>query len=110
MSRLLIVSNRLPITVKHDHGGPRVSRSPGGLATGLSGPHERSGGLWLGWPGELGKLSQEQRAELDQRFAELGVVPLSAPAGEMNRFYEGFSNGALWPLFHYLLDRVRLDS
>ena len=42
MPRLLIVSNRLPVTVKSDDGAPAVTPSTGGLATGMSGPHERA--------------------------------------------------------------------
>ncbi len=110
MSRILLVSNRLPVTVKLEHGSLRVARSPGGLATGLSGPHQRSKGLWLGWPGDVSRLSPEQRVELERRLHELRLVPLYLSPGEHSRFYEGFSNGVLWPLFHYLLDRVRLDS
>ncbi|HZA93258.1 MAG TPA: bifunctional alpha,alpha-trehalose-phosphate synthase (UDP-forming)/trehalose-phosphatase, partial [Gemmatimonadales bacterium] len=29
-------------------------------------------------------------------------------ADQVARYYEGFSNGVLWPLFHYLLDQVPL--
>src|SRR5437016_6153746 len=56
MSRLLIVSNRLPVTVKLDHGEIVVTQSAGGLATGLRGPHQRSESLWLGWPGDVSRL------------------------------------------------------
>ena len=45
VDRLLIVSNRLPVTVKAELGEVRVVPSAGGLATGLRGPHERSNGL-----------------------------------------------------------------
>ena len=51
MSRVLIVANRLPITVKVTETGVDVQRSTGGLATGLQGPHEQSDGLWIGWSG-----------------------------------------------------------
>ena len=51
MSRLLIVANRLPVTVKVTEAGVDVQRSTGGLATGLQGPHEQSDGLWIGWSG-----------------------------------------------------------
>ena len=34
-------------------------------------------------------------------------VPLSAD--QITRFYEGFSNGVLWPLFHYLLEQIPLQ-
>lgn len=53
MNRLLIVSNRLPVTVKLDGGDIQIIASAGGLATALKGPHERSDSLWIGWPGDL---------------------------------------------------------
>ena len=81
MPRLLLVSNRLPVTVKAEKEHVSVVRSAGGLATGLSGPHERSGGLWIGWPGDVSRLSSAQRAEVEAQLAELRCVPLYlAPA------------------------------
>src|SRR4051812_36903261 len=109
MRRLLLVSNRLPVTAKTEHGQLVVGRSSGGLATGLRGPHDQSGGLWLGWPGDVARLTHAQRAELERQLAELRTVPLYLSAGEVDRYYESFANGVLWPLFHYLLDRVPLD-
>lgn len=106
MSRLLLVSNRLPITVKVDRGELSIVPSTGGLATGLRGPHERSGGLWIGWPGESSRLDEAQQAKLSRALADLHAVPISLSAAEVSQFYEGFSNGVLWPLFHYLLDRI----
>ena len=48
--RIVIVSNRLPVTVNHDADGRLTFRaSAGGLATGLASlTMER---LWIGWPG-----------------------------------------------------------
>ncbi|MRG96862.1 bifunctional alpha,alpha-trehalose-phosphate synthase (UDP-forming)/trehalose-phosphatase [Polyangium spumosum] len=110
MSRILLVSNRLPVTVKVEHGEVLVTRSPGGLATGMKGPHERSGGLWLGYPGDIARLAPDQRTALEARLEELRYVPLHLSSGEVSRYYEGFSNGVLWPLFHYLLDRIPLGD
>lgn len=109
MSRILIVSNRLPVSVKAERGGVAVSTSPGGLATGLTGPHQESGGLWIGWPGNVSGLSPVQRKQLEQRLEELRVLPIYLTDQEHDRYYRGFSNGALWPLYHYLLDKVALD-
>ncbi len=106
MSRLLLVSNRLPVTVKAEKDQVSVVRSPGGLATGLSGPHERSGGLWIGWPGDVSRLSGAQRAEVERQLSALRCVPLHLSPSEVSRYYEGYSNRALWPLCHYLLDRI----
>jgi trehalose 6-phosphate synthase/phosphatase len=110
MARVLIVSNRLPITVKRTEGGFEVERSAGGLATGLHGVHERSGGLWIGWPGVADdELSDEDREGLGPRFEELRVVPVALSTDEVERYYEGFCNGILWPLFHYLLGTLPLE-
>ena len=104
--RLILVSNRLPVTVKQERGEITVTRSSGGLATGLRGPHEQSGGLWIGWPGDVSRISEVQRRKLDAHLEELRCVPVYLSGAEVSRYYDGFSNAVLWPLFHYLLDRI----
>ncbi|RKH66832.1 bifunctional alpha,alpha-trehalose-phosphate synthase (UDP-forming)/trehalose-phosphatase [Corallococcus aberystwythensis] len=106
MARLLLVSNRLPVTVKAEKDAVSVGRSAGGLATGLSRPHERSGGLWIGWPGDVSRLTDAQRTQVEKQLSDLRCVPLYLSASEVSRFYEGYSNRVLWPLCHYMLDRV----
>ncbi|RKH34403.1 bifunctional alpha,alpha-trehalose-phosphate synthase (UDP-forming)/trehalose-phosphatase [Corallococcus sicarius] len=106
MPRLLLVSNRLPVTVKVEKDSVSVVRSAGGLATGLSQPHERSGGVWIGWPGDVSRLTDTQRTRVEQQLADLRCVPLYLSASEVSRFYEGYSNRVLWPLCHYMLDRI----
>lgn len=110
MSRVLIVSNRLPITVKRTQEGIEVERSAGGLATGLRGVHERGGGMWIGWPG-VGDdtLSDAERASIAPRLDELRVVPVPLTEDEIHSYYEGFCNGILWPLFHYLMGTLPLE-
>ncbi len=110
MSRLLVVSNRLPVTVSVSHGKAVVTASMGGLATGLKGPFERSGGLWIGWPGDLSGLEEAERAGALAELEKLRTVPVQLTTEEVRSYYEDFSNGVLWPLFHYLLDRIPLDS
>ncbi|MBA3550470.1 MAG: bifunctional alpha,alpha-trehalose-phosphate synthase (UDP-forming)/trehalose-phosphatase, partial [Nannocystis sp.] len=110
MARLIVVSNRLPVTVAVSHGHATVEPSMGGLATGLRGPFDRSQGLWIGWPGDLSRLTPEVRASVLGELTELRTLPVELTAEEVNSYYEDFSNGVLWPLFHYLLDRVPLHS
>ncbi len=106
MKRLLIVSNRLPVTVTTTDGKAEVKQSAGGLATGLRGPHEASGGLWIGWPGDMDKLDDEQRAAVARELARLRAVPVPIDQEEIEGYYTGLANGVLWPLFHYLIDRI----
>jgi trehalose 6-phosphate synthase/phosphatase len=109
MSRLLIVANRLPITVTAVDGGVEVQRSPGGLATGLMRPHENADGLWIGWSGAPSDLPPEQQAALGRELEAMRLVGVPLSADLVSRFYEGYANGVLWPLFHYLLDQVPLQ-
>jgi trehalose 6-phosphate synthase/phosphatase len=108
-ARLLIVSNRSPVTVAVDGEVVRVEPSTGGLATGLSGPHERGDGVWVGWPGYTGALDPAHAATVAKRLAELRVVPVSLTADEVRDYYEGVSNGVLWPLFHSLVGLLPLE-
>src|SRR5579859_6377360 len=106
VGRVILVSNRLPVTVKVDDGHLRVERSTGGLATGLRGPHERTGGTWVGWPGDVSPLNDEQVRQLEGHLRELRCTPVFLSSAEVSQYYDGFSNAVLWPLFHYLLDRI----
>src|SRR4051794_732909 len=108
MPRVLIVANRLPVTVRATDTGVEVQKSTGGLATGLLRPHEQSGGLWIGWSGASDELTSEQRAQLDEQLAGMRLVGVPLTQDQVTRYYEGFSNGVLWPLFHYLVDQIPL--
>jgi trehalose 6-phosphate synthase/phosphatase len=107
VSRLLVISNRLPFTVQQTESGPKLLPSSGGLASALSSYLQRrkqeSPGLefaWLGWPGaELTPAQSEQLQTL--ALHEHGAYPISLDAAEMTQFYAGFCNSTLWPLFHY---------
>ena len=109
MSRVLIVSNRLPISVSRQEGQLRVSPSAGGLATGLRGVHEKSGGLWIGWPGYGGEATEAERQRLADRYRDLNLVPVELSPDEVERYYEQFCNGVLWPLLHYLIGELPLQ-
>ncbi|MEZ5418893.1 MAG: bifunctional alpha,alpha-trehalose-phosphate synthase (UDP-forming)/trehalose-phosphatase [Vicinamibacterales bacterium] len=108
--RLLIVSNRLPVTARVHDGAVTLVRSAGGLATGLGPWHESSGGLWIGWPGETPALDAAGRADLEQQLETHGIVPVHLSSEQVERHYNGFSNRVLWPFCHYLIDRVPLDA
>jgi trehalose 6-phosphate synthase/phosphatase len=106
--RVLIVSNRLPVTVRADADGVEVQPSVGGVATGLRGPHERSGGLWIGWPGLVDPLPEKDRPALTRQLEGMRLVEVPLTHEEVERYYEAYSNGVLWPLFHYFASELPL--
>ena len=105
--RILLVSNRLPVSITPDSESIVVKPSAGGLATGLRSVHASGASLWFGWPGVNTEPGAE-REPIAQALPE-SVVPVHFNDDEMTRFYDGIANGVIWPLFHYLLDRVPSD-
>ncbi|MGI8694718.1 MAG: alpha,alpha-trehalose-phosphate synthase (UDP-forming) [Geodermatophilaceae bacterium] len=94
-SSVVIVANRLPVDQVTDNDGEtRWQRSPGGLVSALEPFMRQRSGAWLGWSGAAGKAP----AEFDHEGLHLVPVPLSEE--EIDRYYEGFSNASLWPLYH----------
>ena len=49
--RIVVVSNRLPVTVEQEPEGFRVEPSSGGLVTALRPLLKESAGVWIGWTG-----------------------------------------------------------
>lgn len=108
-ARLLIASNRLPLTVTDEGSGLTIQPSVGGLATGLRRVHERSRGKWIGWPGSTDHLDCLAKREMMRRFDAQRVVPLTLGAREELDLYGGIANGALWPVFHGRLDLASIE-
>lgn len=100
MRRPILVANRLPVTigVNTETGEQTLTHSVGGLVTGLRPLHESSGGLWVGYPGA--DPSDEIRRQLNER----NLVPVDLDTEDYSDYYDGYSNDALWPLFHYFIE------
>jgi trehalose 6-phosphate synthase/phosphatase len=94
--------------VRSERGELSVTPSQGGLATGLGDLHAAGEGLWIGWPGETWRLTGEQHRALEARLDPLRLLPVELSSAEVERYYDGFANGVLWPLLHAQLDRLPL--
>ena len=111
MTRLMLVSNRLPVTVEKQKGRLHVSRSVGGLATGLDSLYRSRESLWIGWPGiTKEKLNSETMQEIDQRLAKERCIPVHLNRRDLLGYYYGFSNNTIWPLFHYFTHEAIYDE
>lgn len=100
MAKTIIVSNRLPISLRHRNGRFEFKPSAGGLATGLGSIYKSGENIWIGWPGNTVE-DPEQRAEIILELHDLKMAPVFLTREDVEQFYEGFSNETLWPAFHY---------
>jgi trehalose 6-phosphate synthase len=91
----VVVANRLPVDLeKLPDGTQRWKASPGGLVAAIAPMLRSREGAWVGWPGVADAEAEP--------FVDDGLTlhPVSLTAKDVEDYYEGFSNGTLWPLYH----------
>jgi trehalose 6-phosphate synthase/phosphatase len=109
IKRLVVVSNRLPIVLGKDDGGWTIQPGAGGLVTALAPVLRDRGGLWIGWPGTTNPAALSAIRQAEQADVGYRLEPVMLTEEELDRYYYGFSNEILWPLFHDLPGRCNFD-
>lgn len=94
--RLLLLSNRLPITIKRSEDGSySFSMSSGGLVTGLSGLGKTTSFQWYGWPGL--EIPENEVEGVSRRLRdEYGAHPVFVDDELADKHYNGFSSKNLF--------------
>lgn len=105
MPRTILVSNRLPVTLRQNEatGKQSLTHSAGGLVAALKPLQNEPDTMWIGYPGT--KPQPEVHAEL----VNDGLVPVDIEPGLYSDYYDGYANDGLWPLFHYFQERCVLN-
>jgi trehalose 6-phosphate synthase/phosphatase len=116
MSRLIIISNRLPFSIEMREGEPTIRQSSGGLVSALKSYFEReihndeyAQRIWVGSMDASEEDWKKARAgqSLNKDFE---IEPIFPDAKTYNNYYNGFSNSTLWPLFHYFPSMVEFKK
>jgi len=102
--RILLVSNRLPITIEKRKGGFHYHPSIGGLATALSSICTKYNYKWIGWHGVT-----SQSKKIESKLSEYNCYPVFIGKKDVEKYYHGFCNETLWPLFHYFPRTTKYD-
>lgn len=106
--RIFIVSNRLPVTIEDSQGELALKASTGGLATAVGAFYKNSVEKWIGWPGPV---PRHRQSEVQSRLeGEFSCVPVFLSDRIVERYYEGFSNKTVWPLFHGFQSYAKYSS
>jgi len=91
---LVVVANRLPV----HFDGEGWQRSPGGLVSAMEPVLRGREALWIGWSGRL-EGDDTPVPELPPQIG-FAIEDVTLTPEEIEGYYEGFSNGAIWPLYH----------
>ncbi len=110
-TRIIVVSNRLPLTLKKTEQGWDTVRSSGGLASAMNPLLGKTGGEWIGWAGDSGgEHSQKRQAILSEWAKTDHCFAVDLPKDVAAGFYEGYANQTLWPVFHNFPSQLKFDA
>jgi trehalose 6-phosphate synthase len=101
--RLVVASNRLPSAPSVEPSGGR-QREVGGLVSALLPVLTETNGIWLGWSGAEREPGLRLRYETSEPVTR---AQFDYPPTWRQKFYAGFCNQSLWPLFHGFASRTR---
>jgi trehalose 6-phosphate synthase/phosphatase len=93
---LVVVANRLPVDSRTlPDGATEWVTSPGGLVTAMESVMRTvDSGAWVGWAGSPGEAPEPFEAD------GMSLYPVRLEQEDVERYYEGYSNATLWPLYH----------
>jgi trehalose 6-phosphate synthase/phosphatase len=99
--KIIFISNRLPASITKKKDGLKIQQSPGGLATCFRSLQEEGKAVFVGWPGYWPANDKEKKIIENDLIDNHQSYPVFISPTEMSKYYYGFSNRTLWPLFHY---------
>ena len=108
-SRLVVVSNRIPVSLRRQNGNLVAEPAAGGLVSALEPLLEAHGGIWIGNAGTEDSSEVQQKLHAATEGRNFRYVPVILTEEEQANYYEGFSNEVLWPLFHDLQSLCHFD-
>jgi trehalose 6-phosphate synthase/phosphatase len=102
VNKLLIVSNRLPVTIQKKNEKLYFKQSFGGLATGLGSFYKSFNSKWIGWCGITSeKIGSEEKKNIETKLEnEFSSYPVFLSKRDIELYYSEFCNKTLWPLLH----------
>lgn len=110
MSKLIIVSNRLPVTIKKSKGKPELESRAGTFTSGLHAYYNIGKCEWVGWPGTGSMtLSASEKKSLYREIGEKCCHPVDITKNDNTNHNAGFCSKTIWPLFHYFLHYSRFE-
>ncbi len=107
--KIIIIANRLPVKIERNEDQFLIERSEGGLATGLGSLETEAEKYWIGWPG-IYTDEQSEKDEITAKLHELNFHPVFLSAGQIENYYEGYSNSTIWPLCHYFFSYIEYKA
>lgn len=112
MKKIILVSNRLPVTIEKRKETIQFTKSVGGLATGLGSLYQKYNSIWIGWCGlPAERLDHQEKQEIENKLLkDHNSYSTFLSRQDIKMYYQGFCNKTVWPLFHYFTECAVFDQ
>ncbi len=107
--KIIIIANRLPVKIEKKNERLSITQSEGGLSTGMRSLELNIEKHWIGWPG-IYTDNEEEKEKIVERLNKFNYHPVFLSAEQIENYYEGYSNGIIWPLCHYFYSFVQYKT
>jgi trehalose 6-phosphate synthase len=112
--KFILVSNREPYEhIKAPSGKIEVKQPAGGLVTALDPTMRRTHGTWVAWgsgTGDRETSDEAGRLQVPPGENEYSLRRVWLDDADVNGYYHGFANRALWPLCHMLIQHFEFRT
>lgn len=104
--KLIVVSNRLPLTVTKKADGFAYKKTSGGLVTGIESLSKHINFIWLGNISGIPLNEEDKQIITGDCWDKFRSIPVFISPEMNDKSYNGFCNAILWPTFHSFPDDV----
>lgn len=112
--KFILVSNREPYEhVREPDGAIQVRQPAGGLVTALDPTMRRTQGTWVAWgSGSADRETSDEagRLQVPPGEGQYSLRRVWLDDADVDGYYHGFSNRALWPLCHMLIQHFEFRT
>lgn len=106
LMKLIVVSNRLPLTVSREGDGFTYHKTAGGLVTGIESLSNYLEFIWIGSIGGIDLTDGEKKRVTEECWEKFHCIPVLLSTDLNDKYYDGFCNAILWPALHSFPDDV----
>jgi len=107
---LIVVSNRQPYIHRAGKQGVVMERPTGGLVAALDPVMQTLSGTWVAWGNgalDFNVTDEHDRLRVPPADPRYTLKRVRLSRAEVDGYYYGYANQALWPLLHNAMDKTR---
>ncbi len=107
--KIILVTNREPYSHEKQNSSITVKKSIGGVVSALDPLMQQSKGTWIAWgsgDADFVVTDPDNKVLVPEENPKYFLKRVKLTNQEVTRYYKGYANRVLWPLFHYFIEKM----